>query len=152
MAFTIVGKIFEIGNIESIPFRDTVFQKRTLVLDVSRYNPMTGEKYENYPKFEISGKHVNDLDGFQPGQFVTVSFVLNGRKSEKDGIINYFTSIQAYKIEPYVQENAQVVSAPSPTSSRQQAQPALTANPSPSMQNFPPACDSEGKPVDDQPF
>lgn len=150
MAFTIVGKILEIGNIENIPFRDKVFQKRTLVLDVSRYNSMTGEKYENYPKFEISGKHVSDLDDFQVGQFVTVSFVLNGRLSEKNDVVNYFTSIQAYKIEPYQQRGNRQDNISIPQTAQSAAM--VTETLAPAVQNFPLTCDSDGKPIDDLPF
>lgn len=101
MANTISGKILVIGQIENIPYQDKVFSKRELVLDATRFDPMTGEPFENYPKVEFSGKHVNDLDAFQVGQLVTVSFVLSGRKSVKDGVTNYFTNVQGYKVEAF---------------------------------------------------
>lgn len=107
MAFTITGKIQEIGTIENIPYKDKVFQKRTLVLNASRYNSITGEQYENYPKFEMSGSHVNELDTFQVGQLVTVSFALSGRRYEKNGEVNYYTNIQAFKVEPYTKYGGQ---------------------------------------------
>lgn len=101
MAYTITGKILLIGSVESIPYQDKVFRKRELVLDASRFNPMTGEQYQNFPKLEVIGKHVDELDGFQAGQMVTVSFAITGRRIEKDGKVSYFTNLQAFKFEPY---------------------------------------------------
>lgn len=101
MAYTITGKILLIGSVESIPYKDKVFRKRELVLDASRFNPMTGEQYQNFPKLEVIGKHVDELDGFQAGQMVTVSFAITGRRIEKDGEVSYFTNLQAFKFEPY---------------------------------------------------
>lgn len=101
MAYTITGKILLIGSVESIPYQDKVFRKRELVLDASRFNSMTGEQYQNFPKLEVIGKHVDELDGFQAGQMVTVSFAITGRRIEKDGEVSYFTNLKAFKFEPY---------------------------------------------------
>lgn len=152
MALTVIGKIQEIGNIESIPYANKVFQKRTLVLDASRFNPLTGEQYENYPKFEVSGSHVNDLNNFQVGQLVTVTFALNGRKTEKDGQVSYFTNIQAYKIEPYRSQNGSQGGSPSQQVEQAQQMAATSAATTP--QPFPPTCDESGRPIDnnDLPF
>lgn len=102
MAYTINGIIQKIGDIESIPYRDKVFQKRELVLDCSYRNQFTGDlERPNYPKFEFTGDHVNDLDAFKSGDIVTVTFVLNGSRSEKNGMVRYFTNVNGYKIEKY---------------------------------------------------
>ena len=102
MAFLINGIIQQIGNTESISYQDKVFKKRELVLDCSYRNQFTGQiERANYPKFEFTGKHVDDLNGFNIGDIVTVSFSLNGSRSEKDGQVRYFTNVQGYKIEKY---------------------------------------------------
>lgn len=102
MAFQISGIILHIGNTESIPYQDKVFKKRELVLDCSYRNQFTGQiERANYPKFEFTGNHVDDLNGFNMGDIVTVSFSLNGSRSEKDGQVRYFTNVQGYKIEKY---------------------------------------------------
>ena len=102
MAFQINGIIQQIGNTESIPYQDKVFKKRELVLDCSYRNQFTGQiERANYPKFEFTGNHVDDLNGFKIGDIVTVSFSLNGSRSEKDGQVRYFTNVQGYKIEKY---------------------------------------------------
>lgn len=153
MANTITGRILLIGELENIPYQDGVFHKREVVLDCSRFDTMTGEKNENYPKFEFTGKHVDDLNNYQVGQFVTVSFVLSGRMVEKDGKTSYFTNITAYKIEPYQRYNsgaqqAQPYTPPQPAAQSCQPQ---TAAPQPAP--FPPDVDEQGNPAkDDLPF
>ena len=133
-----------IGEVENIHYQDKVFSKREVVLDCSRFDTMTGEKMENYPKFEFTGKHVDDLNNYQVGQFVTVSFVLSGRKVEKDG---------KTKIEPYQRYNsgaqqAQPYTPPQPAAQSRQPQ---TAAPQPAP--FPPDVDEQGNPAkDDLPF
>jgi len=100
--FQISGIIQKIGDTESIPYRDRFFKKREVVLDCSYRNQFTGQiERPNYPKFEFTGNHVEDLVGFQIGDIVTLSFSLNGSRFEKDGNVRYFTNIQGFKIEKY---------------------------------------------------
>ena len=142
-----------IGEVENIPYQDNVFRKREIVLDCSRFDTMTGEKKENYPKFEFTGKHVDDLNNYQVGQFVTVSFLLSGRKVEKDGKTSYFTNITAYKIEPYQRYNsgAQQAQPYTPPQLAAQSRQPQTAAPQPAP--FPPDVDEQGNPAkDDLPF
>ena len=105
MANTITGKVLLIGQTEAIPYQDKVFYKREWVLDASRFDQYSGQKFENYPKLEFVGNNCSQLDQFQIGQLVTVSFVLSGRKVEKDGNVNYFTNASGYNIEHYVRQN-----------------------------------------------
>ena len=145
-----------IGELENVPYQDGVFHKREVVLDCSRFDTMTGEKKENYPKFEFTGKHVDDLNNYQVGQFVTVSFVLSGRRVEKDGKTSYFTNITAYKIEPYqrydngAQQSQQAQTYTPPQQAAQSHQPQASA---PQPAPFPPDVDEQGNPAkDDLPF
>lgn len=171
MAFQISGIILHIGNTESIPYQDKVFKKRELVLDCSYRNQFTGQiERANYPKFEFTGNHVDDLNGFNMGDIVTVSFSLNGSRSEKDGQVRYFTNVQGYKIEKYQSrynqqqggnQPTQTVNGNQPTTtqgtgqmSAQQA--AMESARAASASNFPPAVDANGNPIqgnnDDLPF
>lgn len=103
MANTIIGKVLVIGRTEEIPSKNggQPFLKRTLVLDCSRYDQYTGKKFENYPQLEFASKNTAILDNFNVGDVVEVSFALQGRSYEKDGVHKYFTSIVGYKVEPY---------------------------------------------------
>lgn len=170
MAFQISGIIQHIGNTESIPYQDKVFKKRELVLDCSYRNQFTGQiERANYPKFEFIGNHVDDLNGFNMGDIVTVSFSLNGSRSEKDGQVRYFTNVQGYKIEKYQScynqqqggnQTAQAANGnqPTPTQGACQSaqQEAMESARAASASNFPPAVDANGDPIqgnnDDLPF
>lgn len=170
MAFQISGIIQHIGNTESIPYQGKVFKKRELVLDCSYRNQFTGQiERTNYPKFEFTGNHVDDLNGFNMGDIVTVSFSLNGSRSEKDGQVRYFTNFQGYKIEKYQSrynqqqggnQTAQEANGnqPTPTQGACQSaqQAAMESARAASAANFPPAVDANGNPIqdnnDDLPF
>ena len=171
MAFQISGIIQHIGNTESIPYQDKVFKKRELVLDCSYRNQFTGQiERANYPKFEFTGNHVDDLNGFNMGDIVTVSFSLNGSRSEKDGQVRYFTNVQGYKIEKYQSrynqqqggnQPTQAVNGNQPTTTKgtgqmSAQQAAMESARAASASNFPPAVDANGDPIqgnnDDLPF
>lgn len=171
MAFQISGIIQQIGNTESIPYQDKVFKKRELVLDCSYRNQFTGQiERANYPKFEFTGNHVDDLNGFNMGDIVMVSFSLKGSRSEKDGQVRYFTNVQGYKIEKYQSrynqqqggnQPTQAVNGNQPTNSQgagqmSAQQAAMESARAASASNFPPAVDANGNPIqgnnDDLPF
>lgn len=173
MAFQISGIIQHIGNTESIPYQDKVFKKRELVLDCSYRNQFTGQiERANYPKFEFTGNHVDDLNGFNMGDIVTVLFSLNGSRSEKDGQVRYFTNVQGYKIEKHQSrynqqqggnQTAQAANGNQPTptqgacqSAQQAAMESARNAAAPAAPNFPPAVDENGNPIqgnnDDLPF
>ena len=173
MAFQISGIIQHIGNTESIPYQDKVFKKRELVLDCSYRNQFTGQiERANYPKFEFTSNHVDDLNGFNIGDIVTVSFSLNGSRSEKDGQVRYFTNVQGYKIEKYqsrynqqqggnqtaqaVNGNQQTPTQGTGQNAQQAAMESARNAAAPPAPNFPPAVDENGNPIqgnnDDLPF
>ena len=160
MANQISGKVLIIENAVTIPTKSgNTFTKRQIVLDASHYDPLTGQKYENYPALDFVGNRVNDLDNFKVGDLVTISFALNGRPFDKDGKTIYITSVTGYKIEPYqrqnngnrqsngTQTNAPTLASPQPSTGGQGV----------SQQNaapFPPQVDDGGnmKNEDDLPF
>ena len=160
MAFQITGKIEVIGATTPITTKsgNTIY-RREFVLDATRYNPETGEPWENHPKFELGGNNVNIIDQFKVGQRVTVDFSLNGAKypDQATGETKYFTSIKAFRItaaeqhyQPSVQTQYQGQQAQQPSDPF-----ADTAPTGVQAQPFPPAVDENGNPVennDDLPF
>ena len=110
----IKGRIHKIGNVEVIKTASgSEFKKRELVLDASRFDPLTGEKmFENFPCFEFVQDKVALLDDFKPLQVITVSFDLQGREYTKDGQTKYITTARGYKIE--ARPVAQQAQAPQP--------------------------------------
>lgn len=105
MANQITGKIEMISATQQLPKKsgEGMFLKRELVLDVTRFDPYTGEKsgYDNFVKLEFCGEKCQELDAYQRGQVVTVSFDLQGVKyqDKNDGSTKFMTSIRGYKIE-----------------------------------------------------
>lgn len=104
---------------------------------------------------------------------MTVSFSLNGSRSEKDGQVRYFTNVQGYKIEKYQSrynqqqggnQPTQAVNGNQPTttqgtgqmSAQQAAMESARNAAAPAAPNFPPAVDENGNPIqgdnDDLPF
>lgn len=152
MAFQITGKLELVGEtIARTPKNGgQPFYRREFVLDCTRYNPDTGEPWENHPKFELAGNNCNLIDQFQIGQKVTVDFSLKGAKypDQQTGEIKYFTTINAFKIALVEQQQNQYQPATAPTN-QQPAQQYAAAQP------FPPQVDENGVPVDnadDLPF
>ena len=102
MANQITGRIIEIGQTVQIPSKNggSSFTKREFILDATTYDPYTGERseYENVIPLEFSGDKCAELDRFNQGDVVTVSFVLQGRSwTNQDGELKRMASIRCYK-------------------------------------------------------
>lgn len=54
---------------------------------------------ENYATFHFVQKRCAELDALRENDLVEVTFMLSGRKYEKDGQIKYITDIIGYKVE-----------------------------------------------------
>lgn len=155
MANQVSGKVLIIDDVISIPTRSgNTFTKRQIVLDASHYDPMTGQKYENYPAFDFIGNRVNELDNFKVGDLVTISFALNGRPFDKDGKTTYFTSVNGYKIEPYQRQNGSSQQTNGNQDSSSTPQSTQQTASGQNEQPFPPQVDDGSVPKneDDLPF
>jgi len=47
----------------------------------------------------VIGDKCRDLDQYRLGDTITVHFNVNGRRYEKEGKTNWFTTLQAWKLE-----------------------------------------------------
>ena len=101
MANQITGKILYIYPTQVVHGQNKDINKRSIVIDCTRFDPYTGERgFENTPLLEFIGDRCAELDKFQVGQVVTVSFDVQGsRYKDKDGVEKIFTRVQPYKIE-----------------------------------------------------
>ena len=98
----ITGKILYIYPTQQIMTKDgKPFQRRSLVLDTTRFDPYTGERgFENTPMLDFAGDQCKELDMFTPGQLVTVSVDVQGsRYRNADGKEQIFTRLRPYRIE-----------------------------------------------------
>lgn len=93
MAFEITGRLTEKFDTQNISDK---FKKREFVIEY-RDNP--NSSFTEFIKFQLTQDRCGLADGFQVGQDVKIWFNLRGRKWEKDGVVNYFTNLEAWKIE-----------------------------------------------------
>lgn len=137
MANTLTGKILFIYPTQKIPSKDgsKVIVKRAIVIDCTRFDKYTGERgFENTPMLEFIGDRCDELDNYQAGQVVTISFDVKGtRYRNSDNVEQIFTRVQPYRIEL-----RQTVQSSEPV--QQQAK------------SFPPHSDANGNVNDDLPF
>ena len=140
----ITGKIYGISPIQTISTKSgTTIQKREIILDTTRFDPYTGERseFENYPMFEFIGEKCKDLDGYQVGQVVTISFDLQGGFYDAEGgVKKNITKVRGYKIEARTGVQAQPQQQVQP----QAAQPQYQQPPMPS--DYPPPPPAQGLP------
>ncbi len=94
MSFEITGKLIEVYPTTTISDK---FKKREFVLE--KTETKNGFDFVDYVKFQLTQDKCNLADLFKTGDMVKVSFNLRGRKWEKDGKVNYFTNLEAWKIE-----------------------------------------------------
>lgn len=136
MANTIIGRILKVGQAVNVS-RNKEFLKRELVLDCSRFDEFTGEKRENYVTLSFTQKRCEELDGYQQGDLVEVSFILSGRAYDKDGQRKYITDIIGYKVERR-DSKASVTNAPAaPQVAAPQAAPQSYSQPQQPSQPMP---------------
>ena len=95
----IKGKIELIGKTQQVT--DT-FKKREFIFEYVE-NP----EYPEHLKIEFIQDKCELLDKFKPGQEVEVSINLKGRKwTSPEGKVNYFNTLQAWKIASVSSEQA----------------------------------------------
>lgn len=153
MSNQITGRLAAIGQIVQVPSKTggSPFLKREFLLDATTYDQWTGERsqYENIVPLEVSGDKCAELDNFNVGDIITVSFALQGREwTNQDGQTKRMVSIRCYKIERRNQPGQ--VAAPQRAAPHPQPAPQYQAP----TQRFPPNVDTYGNPQtkDDLPF
>ena len=152
MANQITGRLVYIAQTQQITSKagGNPFLKREFLLDATTHDPYTGERsqYENILPLEVSGEKCAELDRFQVGDVITVSFALQGREwTNQDGQVKRMVSIRCYKIECRNQPGQ--VAAPQQATPQPAPQYQVSLTPS-----FPPSVDAYGNPQtkDDLPF
>lgn len=140
----VTGRLLTIGQTVQLQSKTgSTFKKREFLLDATTYDPYTRERspYDNILQLELSEDKCAELDRFQVGDIVTVSFALQGRQWQtQDGETKRMVGIRCYKLEKRTTQQQTPQPAPAP-----QAVPTMA-------QAFPPQVDADGKPKDDLPF
>ncbi len=91
MAFELEGKLIKKFDTQNV---SATFQKREFVVE-------TSETYPQKIKFELTKEKCSLLDSVNEQENVKVQFNINGREwlNPKTNEVNYFTSLQAWRIE-----------------------------------------------------
>lgn len=105
----ITGRVIALSPVQEVPSREAgkpAMKKRELYLDMTMYDPYTGERSEkeNKPLLEFGGDKVLEklaALNLQKGDVVTVSFVIQGTpyKDQQTGKNRVFTAIRCYDCE-----------------------------------------------------
>jgi len=100
MSFEISGKLIE--KYSTIQVSDR-FKKREFVIESNASNG--GMEFKDFIKFQLTQDKCNLVDNMNVNDEIKVSFNIRGNKWEKDGKINYFTNLDAWRIDKVQQQN-----------------------------------------------
>lgn len=136
----ITGRVIALSNVQEIPSSEAgkpAMKKRELYLDMTMYDPYTGERSEreNKPLLEFGGDKVIEKLGalnLQKDDVVTVSFAIQGTpyKDKQTGKMKVYTGIRCYDIEVVRRAGQSVkVQQPEIQPQTQQAAPAPAPQP-----------------------
>ena len=136
----ITGRVIALSNVQEIPSSEAgkpAMKKRELSLDMTMYDPYTGERSEreNKPLLEFGGDKVIEklaALNLQKDDVVTVSFAIQGTpyKDKQTGKMKVYTGIRCYDIEVVRRAGQSVkVQQPEIQPQTQQAAPAPAPQP-----------------------
>ena len=118
----ITGRVIALSAVQEIPSREAgkpAMKKRELYLDMTMYDPYTGERSdrENKPLLEFGGDKVLEklaALNLQKDDVVTVSFAIQGTpyKDQQTGKMKVFTAIRCYDIDVVRKAGQQQVQQP----------------------------------------
>lgn len=105
----ITGRVIAVSEVKEVPSSEAgkaPIKKRELYLDMTMYDPYTGERSdrENKPLLEFGGDKVIEKLGalnLQKDDVVTVSFAIQGTpyKDKNTGKMKVYTGIRCYDID-----------------------------------------------------
>ena len=93
MNFEITGKI--ILKEDAVQVSDN-FKKREFVIEVENER---NSDWNDFIKFQLTQDRCDLLETASVNDLIKVSFNIKGRKWEKDGKVNYFSNLEAWRIE-----------------------------------------------------
>ncbi len=91
--FEIEGKLIVKEDVQDIT---ASFKKREFVIEV--VNERNSE-WNDFIKFQLTQDKCSLIDKTEIGEKIKVAFNIRGRKWEKDGKTNYFSNLEAWKVE-----------------------------------------------------
>ena len=104
MSFEITGKLIEKYDAAQVTER---FRKREFVIECRR--DVGTNEYIDTIKFQLTQDRCELVDSVEIGEDIKLQFNIRGRRWEKEGQVNYFNNLEAWKVEKVV---ANVQAAP----------------------------------------
>ena len=101
MSYDLTGKLF--ANYDTVQ-KTSTFKTREFV--VEKTEDIGGRTITNFIKFQCVQDKTNIIDRLNAGDEVKVYFNIKGSKWEKEGRSNYFTNLDAWRIEQILQSNS----------------------------------------------
>lgn len=98
MSYDLTGKL--VAKYDTVQ-KTATFQTREFA--VEKTDDIGGRMITNYVKFQSVQDKTSIIDKVNVGDEIKVYFNIRGSKWEKEGKINYFTNLDAWKIEPVLQ-------------------------------------------------
>jgi hypothetical protein len=84
--FDISGKVLEVGGAERISDK---FSKRVIVMEV-----FDNKGYSNEIPFEFINQNMDQAKDIQAGDWVTINHQYKSRKTDKDGVVRRFVTME----------------------------------------------------------
>ena len=94
MAFEISGKVIDIAPVNQVSDK---FKKREFVIE--RKETGGSAVFIDYIKFQLLQDRCDLINESYLNEEVKVTFNIKGNKWERDGKVNYFTNLDAWKLE-----------------------------------------------------
>lgn len=93
MNFEITGKLIVKENVVEI---NASFKKREFVIEVENER---NSDWNDFIKFQLTQDKCSLIDDASINELIKVTFNVRGRKWEKDGKVNYFSNLEAWRVE-----------------------------------------------------
>ncbi|MFZ1306891.1 MAG: DUF3127 domain-containing protein [Ferruginibacter sp.] len=101
MSYELTGKL--VAKFDTVQRTET-FKVREFAVEKSE--DINGRTITNYAKFQCIQDKTAIIDRVNIGDEIKVYFNIKGSKWEKDGKVNYFTNLDAWRIEQILQPGA----------------------------------------------
>ena len=95
MNFTLSGKLIEKFETQQV---SETFRKREFVVETTEHN--AGREFTEQIKFQLTQDKCDLIDNYNKDDSIKINFSIRGRRWEKDGRVNYFTNLDAWRVEP----------------------------------------------------
>ncbi len=104
MAFELSGKLIEIFDAQQVSDN---FRKREFVIE--KKETVGNNEFTDHIKFQLTQDRCNLIDAFNINDQVKISFNIRGNRWERDGKVNYFTNLAAWRIENESVQNEPII-------------------------------------------